>query len=116
MPSVTGLKGGIVVAVVGGPTVLDGVVTTLGGVLVAAVVEVVLAALAGRVELAFGCGVVAAVAVVLAAATDEADADLPLFELVEQPDAPSARTIATRSDHLRAEDLISLPPIFSARC
>jgi len=115
VPSTTGLKGGLVVAVVGGPTLLDGVVTTVLGVLAAAVVRVVPAPVAGAV-LALACGVVAVVDVVLAAATDEADADLPLFELVEQPDAPSARTIATRSDHLRAEDLISLPPIFSARC
>jgi hypothetical protein len=115
VPSTTGLKGGVVVAVVGDPTVLDGVVTALGAVLAAAVVEVVLAAVAGAV-VALACGVVAGVDVVLAAAPDEEDVDLALLELVEHPDATTARTIATRSAHLRAEDLMSLPPIFSARC
>jgi hypothetical protein len=114
VPSTTGLKGGEVVAVVGDPTVLDGVVTTLGAVLAAAVVEVVLAAVAGAV-VALAWGVVAGVDVVLAAAPDEEDVDVALLELVEHPDAPSARTIATRSDHLKAEDLMSLSPIFSAR-
>jgi hypothetical protein len=104
-------------AVVAGPTVLDGVVTPGLGV-VAPVVGVVLAgevpAAAPEVVPAVGRGVVPAVDDVFAAADDE-DADLAAFELLEQPDAANARTIAIPSAHLRAEDLMSLSPLFSRR-
>jgi hypothetical protein len=49
-------------------------------------------------------------------AADDEDAELPAFELLEQPDAATARTIATSGAHLRAEDFMSLPPLVSPPC
>jgi hypothetical protein len=106
-PAVTGRKAVVLVAVVGGPTRLEGVVTPGWGVVVATVVGLVLA-VAGRAA--------AAVVVVWAAANDDEDVDLPAFELVEHPDATTTRTIATRSVHLRAEDLMAMRPMFPAQC
>jgi hypothetical protein len=103
----------VLVAVVGGPTVLDGVVTPGRGV-VALVVGEVAPAVAG-VVLAVAGPVVTAVEVVLAAAADEEVADFAPFEPVEQPDAVNATTIATRSAHLRTRDLMVLNPILSDR-